>query len=167
MFILTKGNMKAPGGAAWIHRHCKEIKMIKEFKGEYGFLSNFWKAPVEYEGGLYPTVEHAFQAAKTLSGKQRANIMMCGSPGESKEMGRKVTLRTDWEKVKVGIMNDILRDKFTRHKGLRKKLLDTKGKKLQEGNTWDDRFWGVCLKTGVGENYLGKLLMDLREELQA
>ena len=44
-------------------------------------------------------------------------------------------------------------------------LVDTGDQPLIEGNTWGDRFWGVC--GGTGMNHLGRLLMEVREELQA
>lgn len=45
--------------------------------------------------------------------------------------------------------------------------LDTKAMNalFPEGNTWDDTYWGVC--KGVGTNYLGKLLMIVRNDLKA
>ena len=138
---------------------------ITEFKGEYRFLSNFYPATVDYEGIRFPTVEHAFQAAKTLDKGERRRISKLGSAGEAKRAGRKVTLRRDWEKRKIEIMSDLVYQKFSNHSELREKLLDTGNAKLVEGNNWHDTFWGVDVVSG-GENHLGKILMEVRAQLK-
>lgn len=139
------------------------MNTIDEFSGEYRFLSNFFPSPVTYEGIEFPTVEHAFQAAKTMDTVERIRIAELKKPGEAKRAGRKVALRPDWENVKEKIMLDILRLKFA-YPDLRKYLLNTGEVKLEEGNTWGDRYWGTCF--GIGRNRLGHLLMKLRKELQ-
>lgn len=138
-----------------------EQKTIAEFSGDYRFLSNFFHAYVKYDGWGYNTVENAFQAAKTEDYAQRCDIQSV-SPGEAKRLGRTVTLRPDWEFLKDGIMLDLLRQKFAKEP-LRGKLLATGITKLVEGNTWNDRYWGVC--EGTGLNKLGELLMKVRAEL--
>lgn len=137
--------------------------MITAFKGKYDFLSNFCAAPVYLDNFLYPTVEHAFQASKTLIVEQRTNIAMCKSPVSAKHLGKKVTLRHDWEMIKLHIMLDLLRQKFQEPK-MKAALLATGQEELIEGNWWNDTFWGVC--KGVGQNHLGKLLMKVRSELE-
>jgi ribA/ribD-fused uncharacterized protein len=139
---------------------------IDKFTGQYGFLSNFHPCPkgVEYEGFVYPTTEHAFQAAKSLNVVERDDIRRAATPGISKRMGRQVSLRANWEGVKDEVMAIVLRSKFTRDSALRDKLLATGDTKLVEGNNWDDTYWGVC--RGKGKNRLGKLLMRLRTELR-
>jgi len=117
---------------------------------------------IEFEGDLYPTVEHAFQAAKTADVAERARIRDLGTPDAAKRAGRKVALRRDWERVKLGIMESLLRTKFS-EPGLMAQLLETGERELVEGNTWNDRFWGVC--RGAGANHLGRLLMKVRSEL--
>ena len=87
-------------------------------------------------------------------------------PSKSKGMGRRVPLRPDWEEVKVGIMEEIVRAKFTQHPELAERLLATGDKVLIEGNHWGDTCWGVDTRTGRGENHLGKILMNVREELK-
>ena len=69
-------------------------------------------------------------------------------PGKSKGVGRRVPLRPDWEEVKVGIMEEIIRAKFTQHPELAAMLLATGEKVLVEGNTWGDTCWGVDVRTG-------------------
>jgi predicted NAD-dependent protein-ADP-ribosyltransferase YbiA (DUF1768 family) len=71
-------------------------------------------------------------------------------------------LRPDWREVREEVMEVGLRQKFRQNPELLQKLLDTGDAYLEEGNTWNDRYWGVC--RGVGQNKLGHLLMKLREE---
>lgn len=74
-------------------------------------------------------------------------------------------LRPDWEEVKIGIMEEIVRAKFTQNPHLAEKLLATGGQQIAEGNTWGDTCWGVDSRTGEGENHLGQILMQVRSEL--
>lgn len=137
---------------------------IDKFDGtEHAFLSNFYSSPIIYEGIVYPTVEHMFQAMKTLDLMQRQKIANAATPGAAKRMGRQVALRGDWEEVKVDVMRTALQLKFSQPQ-LKEKLLATGDAELIEGNTWNDRFWGVC--NGTGRNMLGTLLMELRRELK-
>lgn len=133
---------------------------ITEFQGEYRFLSNFWPAEVEYEGDVYASVEHAYQAAKTLDRNGRAMIQRAASPGIAKRLGQNLPIRPDWENVKVGIMSQLVTEKFFNHKELQRKLLATGERDLIEGNYWGDTFWGVY--RGKGSNYLGKILVAVR-----
>jgi ribA/ribD-fused uncharacterized protein len=128
---------------------------------EYRWLSNFHPCEIEYLGLTYPTSENAYQAMKANALADREQFVDCG-PGKAKRLGQKVTKRFDWETVKLRIMKDILRIKF-QNSDLREKLLATKGKHIVEGNTWNDTFWGVC--NGVGDNHLGRILMEIRDEL--
>lgn len=139
-----------------------ERQVIEEFSGPYRFLSNFFPVQIEYEGQLYRSVEHAYQAAKSLDSEVRAGIASCSSPGTAKKAGQQMSLRNDWEEVKLSVMEELLRLKFS-HEALKSLLLATDGHDLIEGNWWGDRFWGVC--KGSGQNHLGKLLMKIREEL--
>jgi ribA/ribD-fused uncharacterized protein len=125
------------------------------------FYSNFYPAPVVFEGLLYACAENAYQAAKTLDPEKRREFQAL-RPGQAKRAGRKLILRLDWEQVKVDVMYQIVKDKFTRHRKLRELLLSS-NEELLEGNTWGDTFWGVC--RGVGQNHLGRILMRVRDEL--
>jgi len=157
---------------------------INSFFGEYRFLSNFWTYPVEFEECVYLSVEHAYQAAKALDislrvpfqyfldedieklseqGIQHVNI----TATEAKKLSHKLPLRTDWEEVKLGIMEGLLRQKFSFGTELKKQLDATKGKNLIEGNSWHDTWWGCCTcskHNSMGRNELGKLLMQIRDE---
>ena len=137
---------------------------ITEFRGPYFFLSNFYETPVKYESLTYPSSEAAFQAAKCLDPKAR-KIFQTMTPKQAKQFGRHVSLRPDWEQVKLQVMSEILKNKFE-NKTLRTQLLATDTANLVEGNYWHDTFWGVDLTTGKGQNHLGKLLMNLRKNLK-
>jgi ribA/ribD-fused uncharacterized protein len=136
---------------------------ISGFHGDYRWLSNFTLCEVELEGVMYPTVEHAYQAAKTTVKEFREAIRLCTTPGQAKRMGKQITLRPDWEAIKLDVMRGLLREKFS-WGYLRVALLATGERELIEENTWYDTFWGVCY--GEGQNWLGKLLMEIREELR-
>ena len=137
--------------------------VIDSFKGKYFFLSNFFEAPVIYDGITYLNNEAAFQAQKTLNKKQRLKFAMLNS-SQAKKMGRSVSLRPDWEDIKIDIMYNICKAKFTQNETLKTNLLKTGDATLIEGNTWGDKIWGQV--NGVGENNLGKILMRIREELK-
>ncbi len=138
------------------------MNTINKFDGKYRFLSNFYPCKIELDGIRYPSVEHAFQAAKTLNIQERKNIAVCRSAADAKRIGRYVALRTNWDSIKVQVMLDLLRSKFKSLK-LKQKLIDTSDSLIVEGNTWNDTFWGQC--DGVGKNMLGKLLMQVRSEI--
>lgn len=131
---------------------------INSFDGEYRWLSNFAPSLVVLDGVVYPTVEHAYQAAKTHPSQR--DPFRYGTPGQAKRLGQKVTMRADWELVKVAVMRELIEKKFLPRTTLGDKLVATGNEELIEGNTWGDRFWGVC--GGVGRNQLGILLMDRR-----
>ena len=143
---------------------------ISAFRGTYDFLSNFYAADVEFEGAEYPTIEHAFQAAKSLDFAERRAIKNAKTASEAKRMGRKIKRRTDWFDVSLIVMEALVRQKFTRYPELKSKLLETGDAKLIEGNNWNDRFYGAVYDTTqsewLGENHLGKILMKVREDLK-
>lgn len=142
---------------------------ISRFTGVNRYLSNFYIAPTKYEGIIYPSSEHAFQAAKTLDTTKRRSIRNCVTPGEAKRKGRLLLLRSDWESKKYDIMLSLLRDKFKRTLRLGAKLVATGDAVLREGNHWGDKEWGCTRRTTqspwVGKNLLGKALMEVRTEL--
>ena len=133
---------------------------IDLFRGEYAFLSNMYECSVTYGGLTFRSSESAFQAQKDPARAAEFATV----PGKSaKWLGKRVVLRSDWEEVKLALMEEILRAKFTQNLDLKEKLLATGDRLLVEGSTWNDRFWGVC--KGKGANHLGKLLMKIRAEL--
>jgi ribA/ribD-fused uncharacterized protein len=138
--------------------------IINHFAGEYRWLSNFWPVPIVLDDMLFPTVEHAYQAAKTTNMHARKEILIASSPGLAKRLGRIVPMRKDWHMLKEGVMLLLLRQKFA-YPELREKLRATGDLVLVEGNTWGDTYWGADMRTGVGCNKLGVLLMHVRSEV--
>lgn len=138
---------------------------VNRFVGQYAFLSNFYEASVWVDKQRYLTVEHAYQAAKTLDEQSKKLIREAKTPAIAKNLGKAVTLRPDWDDVKVEVMTALVRQKF-QSPFLRAMLLKTGDRELIEGNYFNDKFWGFCLKKNVGENWLGKILMKIREELK-
>lgn len=141
------------------------MNTIDSFRGDHDFLSNFSVSLVVFDGQIFPTVEHGFQAAKTMNREERQPFTAPSqlTPGQAKRAGKKVTLRPAWDQVKEAIMKDLLNQKF-RDPALRQKLLDTGDQPLVEGNNWNDTYWGVC--RGKGQNRLGILLMEVRQSIQ-
>jgi len=136
---------------------------IESLDGKYRFLSNFFTLPVsiEHDGLEYKTVEHAYQACKTENPAFRQAIAMLPTAAEAEKSGKNMPLRNDWDTIKVSLMETLVVKKFLVNSDLRAQLLDTGDAILEEGNYWNDRFWGKC--NGAGENHLGKILMRTRE----
>jgi ribA/ribD-fused uncharacterized protein len=130
---------------------------IEAFNGPYRFLSNFF-IPVHDKSN-----EHYYQAEKAQWPDERLWVLDAPTPGLAKKRGRKVALRPDWDEIKDEVMLRLLRRKF-KNAGLARLLLATQDADLIEGNHWGDTYWGVC--GGIGENKLGKLLMQVRRELE-
>lgn len=136
---------------------------IDRFQGDYYFLSNFFTAPVTYDGFTYGNNEAAFQAQKCASREERQKFTEM-NPSEAKKCGRSVTLRRDWEQIKVKVMHELVQAKFEQNPLLAERLLDTGDVYLEEGNTWGDRIWGTV--DGKGANQLGRILMTVREYIR-
>ena len=141
------------------------MDIIAKFRGDYEFLSNYYEVPVLYDGLQYGSSEAAFQAAKTLDQAEREKISQL-RPNDSKLAGRSLTLREDWEDVKVSVMEEVLRAKFTQNPELMSRLSATGQALLVEGNDWRDTFWGFDVNLGYGVNMLGRILMRIRAEHQ-
>jgi ribA/ribD-fused uncharacterized protein len=148
--------------------------MIQKFEGRYGFLSNFYPCLIEHRGITYPSVEHFYVSMKCngpqfMNGVQytpadfREMIAKIPHPGVVKKLGKKISIRSDWNEKKLEFMNWAVREKFKDVK-LVEMLLDTGDEELVESNVWNDTFWGVC--DGKGKNHLGKILMKVRDEIR-
>ena len=137
--------------------------MIDSFKDEYSFLSNFYRTSVMYKNMMFTSSEAAYQSQKTLNGINQLKFTKL-NPFQAKKAGVNVLIRPDWEQIKDQVMEDCVRDKFTRNLDLRQLLLETGDEELVEGNDWGDTYWGVC--NGKGKNMLGKILMKVREEFR-
>jgi len=131
------------------------------FQGRHRFLSNFWPVEVVAFSLPFRSVEHAYQASKSLDPDYRVAVMNSYKAADAKALGRLADLRPDWEDVKDDVMLDLLRQKFV-YSNLVLMLDDTGDSILLEDNRWGDRYWGVV--DGVGLNRLGMLLMQVREE---
>ncbi len=138
---------------------------IDWFREEYEFLSNFYPSKVVFDGITYYNSEAAYQAQKCKNPEERIGFEKLSSD-EAKRLGQKVEMRSDWDDVKFGIMEQVVYAKFTQNPMLAQNLLDTGDKVLKEGNYWKDVYWGVDIRTGEGENNLGKILMALRDNFR-
>ena len=156
------------------------MSAITKFRGEFRFLSNFWMCDVLIDDLVWPATEHYYVAMKTLDPDLREDIRLgpfkedengvlvrpAHPPtlGQVKRIGRRLELRPDWDDIKIDVMRRAVTAKFTQNSDLLQKLLATGDAELIEGNAWGDTFWGVC--RGRGENWLGRILMDVREQLR-
>ena len=140
--------------------------MVKLFKGEYDWLSNFAPVTIKIDDIIYPNVESAYVASKT---DNRDFKLTCANPdyhpGAIKKMGRRAVIKDDWEETKELVMYDCLKQKYSQDP-YKELLLRTEDMHIQEGNYWGDTFWGVDLRTGKGENRLGNMIMEIRELLK-
>ncbi len=138
------------------------MKTIDDFRqSDYRFLINNYDSPIELDGEVYPTVEHAFQASKTLDTYDRSEIRMAPTARRAKRIGRSISLRPGWDDMREEVMYELLKKKFSvANKDLRSQLLATQNAKLVSGG---DTFWGEV--DGAGENTLGKLLMKVRANI--
>ena len=134
-------------------------------KDRYGEFSNFAPFPIEMDGQLWPTTEHYFQAQKFEDPNYREKIRTTPSPMIAARLGRSraIKIRSDWETVKLDIMRRAVRTKFSAHRALRELLLATGDEQIIEKTTQDE-FWG-CRTSGSGQNWLGRILMEVRAHL--
>lgn len=132
---------------------------ITSFQGENRYLSNFYPARTVHDGIVFPCSENAFQAAKrgTLAEREAFQPL---EPGAAKRKGHEKPAPPTWEQDKRLTMFHIVNDKFGEYT-LWNRLVATRGSKLIEGNTWNDRYWGAV--NGVGDNWLGRILMYIRD----
>lgn len=137
--------------------------MIEQFQGDFRWLSNFAPVNVNFNGVIFPSTENAYQAAKCKYKEDMEQFINC-TAGQAKRKSKRIAIRDDWDQVKLGIMEDLLRQKFNQEP-YKTNLINTREEFIQEGNTWGDVFCGVNIQTGFGENNLGKLIMKIRKEL--
>ena len=145
-----------------------EVKIIKSFKGEYDWLSNMYQFTLPNDE-IITSAESLFQASKALFLKDGLqdeplyDVIAMTNPYDARKMGRNIKNLDikKWNEFKLVIMASILFTKFWDNFDLHLKLLDTDNTYLIEGNNWNDTYWGVC--NGKGHNYLGKLLMYIRD----
>lgn len=148
--------------------------MITEFRGEYRWLSNFYKLQypimVYINGGeyLFHTTENLYQGMKC---KHDDDMIRCSvlTAGESKAFGKIVELCEDWDEIRLDAMYEINRMKYDQP-FFKEKLLSTGEQVIVEGNTWHDNFFGNCscekCNDIIGFNHLGILIMKIRDEIK-
>lgn len=143
---------------------------IREFKGEYRWLSNFFPAEIKFEAQHYPSVENAYQAAKFNPRHERTKFELC-SPYTAKKWGKKATLRSNWDEQKLPLMKSLVEQKFTNPEFAEMLSALPEYVHIMEGNNWGDTFWGAVVNPNTleweGQNHLGKIIMDIRDRLRA
>lgn len=142
------------------------MNVINDFKGDFGFLSNFYAKPFEYKGIVYPHAEGAFQAQKCSTDEVRMKYTLIKNPVIAKRTGKKEPgLPENWNEIAYDVMKDILEVKFSNSE-LKEKLLSTGDAYIEEGNHWHDNRWGRCTcekcRNKEALNWLGKILMETR-----
>jgi ribA/ribD-fused uncharacterized protein len=147
--------------------------MITKFTLDYAFLSNFFPSIVKdvHYGFDFPTVEHAFQASKCVNKSDVLHILKLPRPHDARKFGRGVDMRKYWEDEKLGVMENLIRQKFitgvisSNHFTA---LRNTGTVEIVENNNWHDNYWGSCTCSmcgNIGDNNLGKILMKIRNEI--
>lgn len=148
-----------------------EIRFYRANEKPYGPFSNLYRREVEFEGEVFKTSEHAYQAGKARKEEVRQWLMAAPSPALLAMAAHGLyvwDVHPDWSKNKFGRMKRILLAKFTQHQDLQELLLSTGDKRLVEVATVDNavnRLWGEV--NGKGKNKLGELLMEVRTEIRA
>ncbi len=140
------------------------MSTISSFRGEWAFLSNFYPIPVSWGNSWFPSVEHAYQAAKAIKPQDIEIIRNATTAAQAKKLAKKIEIHPNWNEIKLEWMEYLVWYKFAMFPDMGKKLLSTGNAELIEGNTWGDRFWGRC--NGSGENWLGRLLMKVRDQIK-
>lgn len=149
----------------------EEIHFYRSNEKPFGVFSNLFRSEVEFEGLVYPTAEHAYQAGKARKGAVRDWILAAPTPALAAMAAHGLyvwDVRPDWAKTKFDRMRGVLRAKFSQHPKLAELLLSTGNARLVEVGTVDNavnRLWGEV--NGVGKNMLGLLLMEVRAEIMA
>jgi ribA/ribD-fused uncharacterized protein len=132
----------------------------------YGVFSNFLRShPITLKDKVWPSSEHYYQAQKFAGTEYEEAVRLLKTPREAADMGRRkdLPLRKDWDEVKNKIMVEAVYAKFTQYPHLKDILLKS-GKDIIIEHTENDNYWADG-GDGSGENWLGVILMALREEL--
>ena len=149
--------------------HKSDFQVVA-FKDKYEKFSNFYPVCIIYEDMEFYSVEHAFVAAKStdMIFRRKISLLKPDQAGLAKKMGRRCKLRPNWDLMKVSVMRLLIDQKFSINE-FKELLLSTGENEIIEGNYWHDNFWGNCYckkcENIVGQNRLGKLLMEKREKL--
>jgi len=140
------------------------MNKISEFQGEYRFLSNFYRSAVNINGYSFYTAEAAYQACKTDSNTNKRHLSSIICPVEAKRFGRNMKpIVSDWNQIKDSYMYSVVLNKFSQNVDIKNKLIATENAILEEGNAWNDTYWGICPpNSNIGRNRLGIILMEVR-----
>ena len=144
------------------------MEKIVSFREKYDFLSNIHPCEIEIDGLAYPSVEHAYQAAKCFRSDEAELIRNAKTARIAYSFGRRVQLRSNWRAKRESVMYALLLAKFG-NAHLKELLLNTEESEIIAENLYHDRYWGVCqcvLCNGSGDNVLGELLMRVRREIK-
>lgn len=147
-----------------------EIPFYRSNEKPYGIFSNLFRRAMTFEGREFPTAEHAYQAGKARKESVREWILSAPTPALVAMAAHGLytwDINPNWSKTKFDRMRDVLRAKFTQHEDLKALLLATGNARLVEAGRTDNlvnRTWGEV--NGKGQNMLGVLLMEVREELR-
>jgi nicotinate (nicotinamide) nucleotide adenylyltransferase len=136
---------------------------ITRFKGEYDYLSNRYPCRIVWEGLEYRSAEAAFQASKCKDEKERKVFAEC-STDKAVLKGKDLTPYPGWEEAQISIMESILQAKFGQNPTLMLKLAETGNHVLLNGNNKQETFWGIDLYSWIGENHLGRIIMNIRDK---
>jgi ribA/ribD-fused uncharacterized protein len=140
--------------------------MIKFYssKEPYGYMNNYKKSPMFIYGRWWKNVESAYQAQKTFDPDEYHKIWMAKHPKEARDLGQLVTVRPDWDQIKVSVMYECVLNKFIQNRIFREKLFSTGEEDIAEDSPIDS-FWGLG-PAGNGLNHLGKILVKVRSVLR-
>lgn len=145
----------------WLSEKMNDV--IGFYPREFYCLDNFSSFKVEWDGYLYASLEEAYQTAKFLKSAPEIaeEIKKSHSAHEAQKIAfaNKDKVRSDWQEVKLTIMEELLRKKLQQNPYVKQKLLQTKDYIIVEDSP-KDNFWGWG-KDRTGENHLGKLWMKL------
>ena len=148
-----------------------DIPFYRANEKPFGAFSNLFRRPMEFEGRVYPTAEHAYQAGKARKDEVREWILSAPTPSLVAMAAHGLytwDIVPEWSRTKFDRMRKVLRAKFTQHEDLKNLLLSTGNARLVEAGRTDNavnRTWGEV--NGKGQNMLGVLLMEVRDEIRA
>jgi ribA/ribD-fused uncharacterized protein len=158
------------------------ILFFSRDRPEFGFLSHFHPSPIMLDGEVWPTVEHYYQTQKSLDPRYQRAIRACETPGQAKQLAADPhpTLkraskswfkamnrppRPDWMEIKRDVMRKADTAKYAQYPDLAERLLACGEAEIIEDSPYD-AFWGTG-PDGAGENWAGRILMEVREALRA
>lgn len=133
----------------------------------YGVFSNFLQShPITIDNKVWPSSEHYYQAKKFAGTEYEEKVRLLKTPREAADMGRDINLplRKDWNEVKNDVMIEAVYAKFTQYPHLKDILFKSGDAQLIE-HTSNDKYWADG-GDGSGDNWLGCILMALRDELR-